>query len=105
MNARCILHVGVNDVAVRDVDVREAGPGEVLIETVYSGISPGTEQRCLRGKRPGALRKVGMHGDDTRYASIVKSKSRFRVGTRYTVRLEIPGQKTIVRQVKLIDAR
>ena len=46
------------------------------------------------GKRPGALRKVGMHGDDTRYASTVKSKSRFRVGTRYTVRLEIPGQKT-----------
>ena len=44
------------------------------------------------GKRPGALRKVGMHGDDTRYASTVKSKSRFRIGTRYTVRLQVPGQ-------------
>ena len=53
MNARSILHVGINEVAVRDVDVRDPGPGEVLIETVYSGISPGTELRCLRGKRPG----------------------------------------------------
>jgi hypothetical protein len=57
------------------------------------------------GKRPGALRKVGMHGPDTRYSSTVKSKSRFRVGVRYTVRLEIAGQKDIVRQIKLIEAR
>ena len=57
------------------------------------------------GKRPGALHKVGMHGPDTRYSSTVKSKNRFRVGVRYTVRLEIAGQKDIVRQIKLIDAR
>jgi bacteriochlorophyllide a dehydrogenase len=55
MNARSILHVGINQVEVRDVDVRDPGPGEVLIETLYSGISPGTELRCLRGKRPGSL--------------------------------------------------
>jgi 2-desacetyl-2-hydroxyethyl bacteriochlorophyllide A dehydrogenase len=52
MNARCVLHTGVNEVAVREVEVREPGPGEVLIETLYSGISPGTELRCLRGRRP-----------------------------------------------------
>jgi hypothetical protein len=57
------------------------------------------------GKKPGKLRKVGMHGDDTRYESLVKSKTAFRVGARYTVRLKIAGQKTIERQVKLIDAR
>ena len=57
------------------------------------------------GKRPGALHKVGMHGADTRYSSTVASKNRFRVNTRYTVRLEIAGQKDIVRQIKLIDAR
>ena len=57
------------------------------------------------GKRPGKLRKVGMHGDDTRYESLVRSKKALRVGTRYTVKLEIAGQEPIVRQVKLIDAR
>ena len=57
------------------------------------------------GKRPGALHKIGMHGTDTRYASTVASKGRWRVGARYTVRLEIAGQKDIVRQIKLIDNR
>ena len=58
------------------------------------------------GKRPGALHKVGMHGDDTRYSSTGRApRTRFRVNTRYTVRLEIAGQKDIVRQIKLIDAR
>ena len=46
-----------------------------------------------------------MHGDDTRYESLVRSKKALRVGERYTVKLEIAGQKTIVRKVKLIDAR
>ena len=46
-----------------------------------------------------------MHGDDTRYESRSAPRRRLRVGTRYTVRLEIAGQKPIVRQVKLIDAR
>jgi hypothetical protein len=57
------------------------------------------------GKKPGKLRKVGRHGDDTRYESRVRSKKAFRVGTRYTVRLKIAGQKPIERRVKLIDAR
>ena len=57
------------------------------------------------GKKPGKLHKVGMHGDDTRYESLVRSKKALRVGERYTVKLEIAGQKTIVRKVKLIDAR
>jgi hypothetical protein len=57
------------------------------------------------GKRPGALRKVGMHGADTRYSSTVASTNRFRVDARYTVRLKIAGQKDIVRQIKLIDNR
>jgi hypothetical protein len=57
------------------------------------------------GKRPSALAKHGMHGDDTVYRSTIASTHAFRVNTRYTVRLEIAGQKDIVRQIKLIDAR
>src|SRR4051794_28673160 len=57
------------------------------------------------GKRPSAIKKVGMHGDDTRYSSTVTSKTVWRVNVRYTVRLKIAGQKDIVQKIKLIDAR
>ena len=53
MKATCILHTAVNTVALTDTQVRDPGPGEVLIETEYSLISPGTELRCLAGKEPG----------------------------------------------------
>ena len=57
------------------------------------------------GKRASAIKKVGMHGTDTRYSSTVTSKSAWRVNVRYTVRLKIAGQKDIVEKIKLIDAR
>ncbi len=57
------------------------------------------------GKRASAIKKVGMHGTDTRYSSTVTSKSVWRVNVRYTVRLKIAGQKEIVQKIKLIDAR
>jgi hypothetical protein len=57
------------------------------------------------GKSPSAIKKVGMHGTDTRYSSTVTSKSAWRVNVRYTVRLKIAGQKDIVQKIKLIDAR
>ena len=57
------------------------------------------------GKRASAIKKVGMHGTDTRYQSTLTSKSDWRVNVRYTVRLKIAGQKDIVQKIKLIDAR
>jgi hypothetical protein len=57
------------------------------------------------GKRASAIKKVGMHGTDTRYRARLTSKSRWRVNVRYTVRLKIAGQKDIVQKIKLIDAR
>jgi hypothetical protein len=57
------------------------------------------------GKRPSALTKDGMHGDDTNYVSTITSKHALRVNVRYTVRLKIAGQRDIVRQIKLIDNR
>jgi hypothetical protein len=57
------------------------------------------------GKRPSAIKKVGMHGTDTRYSATITSTSKLRVDARYAVRLKIAGQKDIVRKIKLIDAR
>ena len=87
------------------ISLRTVNSHQATVQFASDRLPGGARIVMAPGKRPGALRKVGMHGDDTRNASTVKSKSRFRVGTRYTVRLEIPGQQTIVRQVKLIDAR
>ena len=59
----------------------------------------------LPGRRASALKAAGKHGDDTRYTSTITSKTALRDNQRYTVRLEIAGQKDIVRKIKLIDDR
>jgi 2-desacetyl-2-hydroxyethyl bacteriochlorophyllide A dehydrogenase len=40
-------------VSVREVDIPSPGPGEVLIRTAFSGVSPGTELRSLAGAQAG----------------------------------------------------
>jgi hypothetical protein len=87
------------------ISLRVVDSHEATVQFASDQLPRGARIVMAPGKRPGALRKVGMHGDDTRYVSTVKSEQRFRIGTRYTVRLEIPGQNDIVRKVKLIDAR
>lgn len=54
MHTQAITFTAPDQVALRDVEVPEPGPGEVLIEAHYTCISPGTELRCLAGKQPGA---------------------------------------------------
>jgi Zn-dependent alcohol dehydrogenase len=44
---------------VRDVEVADPGPGEVRIETMFSGISAGTEMNVYSGRAP----QWGMHRD------------------------------------------
>jgi hypothetical protein len=87
------------------ISMRLVDSHHATIEFASDRLPEGSRIVMAPGKRPGALREAGMHGDDTRYRSAVASKRRFRVGTRYKVRLEIKGQKAIERQVKLIDAR
>lgn len=53
MKARALAHVDTNKAEVMDVEVREPGAGEVMIETHCTSISPGTELRCLAGKEAG----------------------------------------------------
>ncbi|NJM07355.1 hypothetical protein HC891_15970 [Candidatus Gracilibacteria bacterium] len=54
MDAHAILHTAANTVALAPVAIPEPGPGQVLVETLYSCISPGTELRCLAGQQPDA---------------------------------------------------
>jgi 2-desacetyl-2-hydroxyethyl bacteriochlorophyllide A dehydrogenase len=53
MDTRAILFTKVNEVGVGDVEVPAPEAGEVLIETRYTCISPGTELRCLAGLQEG----------------------------------------------------
>ncbi len=54
MKTTCVVATGVNEVAVRECEVREPQAGEVVVATEFSAISPGTELRCLAGKEPNA---------------------------------------------------
>jgi len=48
--ARALWFVAPRSVAVRELDLPEPGPGEVLVRTAFSGISPGTELLAYRGE-------------------------------------------------------
>lgn len=48
MQARCIVHIPVNKVELRTVELPEPGPGEIISQAIYTSISPGTELRVMR---------------------------------------------------------
>jgi 2-desacetyl-2-hydroxyethyl bacteriochlorophyllide A dehydrogenase len=52
MRAQAIYHQAPKSVAVAETDVPTPKPGEVLIRTRYSAISPGTESLIFRGEMP-----------------------------------------------------
>jgi NADPH:quinone reductase len=54
MRSRAILFTGVGSVQLGDIEIPAREPGEVLVQTAFSAISPGTEQRCLAGRQAGA---------------------------------------------------
>jgi 2-desacetyl-2-hydroxyethyl bacteriochlorophyllide A dehydrogenase len=54
MNARALAFTAVNSVELLEVEIPEPLPGEVLIETELSAVSPGTELRCLAGLQANA---------------------------------------------------
>jgi threonine dehydrogenase-like Zn-dependent dehydrogenase len=55
VKARSLVHVAPRRVEIRDVELQAPGPGEVLVRTVCSGISGGTELLVYRGEAPREL--------------------------------------------------
>ena len=49
---KAVHFTGPGSVEVRDIDLGEPGPGDVLVETLASGISAGTERLVFRGGVP-----------------------------------------------------
>lgn len=56
VQARSLLITAPNQVTTGSAELPDPGPGEVLIETIYSVISPGAELRVLAGKQAGVDR-------------------------------------------------
>ena len=54
MKIRAAIAEGVNSVTVRECEIREPIAGEILVQTAYLCVSPGTELRCQAGKEPNA---------------------------------------------------
>ena len=46
---------GIDRVGLVETTVPDPGPHQVLVESLYSAISPGTEMRCLSGRQPGGI--------------------------------------------------
>ena len=51
--AKAIAATGVNVIELVDIELPELEPGELLIRTEFTAVSPGTELRCLAGLQSG----------------------------------------------------
>ena len=55
MQTQAILFTDRQRATLTDATVPDPGPGEVIVETAFSCVSPGTELRCLAGAQPDGL--------------------------------------------------
>ncbi|MFO7635462.1 MAG: zinc-binding alcohol dehydrogenase [Caldilinea sp.] len=55
MQARAIVFTAPNQVVLDSVEIPQPAAGEVLLEAIYTLISPGTELRCRAGRQDGAV--------------------------------------------------
>lgn len=53
MRSKTIVFKGPFEVELKDIEVPEPKAGEVLVKTLYTGVSTGTETRVLSGKQTG----------------------------------------------------
>ncbi len=54
MKTTALLCTGVDRVELVETDVPDPGPDQVIVEAIYTAVSPGTELRCLAGRQPRA---------------------------------------------------
>jgi hypothetical protein len=50
--ARALFHTAPQSVEIRELPAPRAAPGEVVVRSLYSGISGGTERLVCRGEVP-----------------------------------------------------
>jgi len=60
--AKVLCHEPPGRVDLRDCPLEPLRDGQVLVQTEFSAISPGTELRCLRGEQPGGAKGAFVPG-------------------------------------------
>ena len=55
MNRHSVWFENVRSISVREEPLPSPGPGEALVETIVTAISPGTEMVIYRGEAPEAM--------------------------------------------------
>lgn len=53
MKTTALLATAIDRVELVDVNIPAPGPAELVVEAIYTAVSPGTEMRCLAGRQPG----------------------------------------------------
>ena len=53
VKARALVATAVHQVEVRDIELPRPERDDVLVQALYTCISPGTELRCLAGQQRG----------------------------------------------------
>lgn len=51
--AQCLFFTGIGQVGTGDTELPDPGPDDIVVTTILSSISPGTELRCLAGDQDG----------------------------------------------------
>lgn len=62
MKSRAFLVTDLNEIKLGSVEIPEPEAGEVLIRTVATCVSPGTELRCMAGGQPGSDKRPFVPG-------------------------------------------
>jgi 3-hydroxyethyl bacteriochlorophyllide a dehydrogenase len=55
MKTRALIATGVDRVELVETAIPEPGPRQIVVESIFTAISPGTEMRCLSGRQPGGV--------------------------------------------------
>jgi 2-desacetyl-2-hydroxyethyl bacteriochlorophyllide A dehydrogenase len=83
MKASAVVVTAVDTVELQTLDLPDPSDGEVLVASLYSCISPGTEVRCLAGKQPEATFPF-VPGYALAGTTIAEGTTVFCMGSEYT---------------------
>lgn len=55
VKSQALFFTGPGQVELQAIELPDEGAGRIWVRTLFSGVSPGTELRCLAGQQPGTL--------------------------------------------------
>jgi 2-desacetyl-2-hydroxyethyl bacteriochlorophyllide A dehydrogenase len=99
-NIKAIVYEEINKVGIRDLELGECAPNEIIVETIYTFVSPGTELRVLGGhySKPEDFPLIPGYSAVARVVKVGAEVKGFRVGDLVSGRnpaKPVPGLKSM----------